>query len=345
MPLTNLIIIEIGRCRSLNCKKFLPFLISVAVAVAMTALAGVFHEREIIFPEITAIAIGSLTAESMPWNTTKIRLLLTISTAAVCGVLIVRFLDIPLFPQILAALFCAFLIITISATEFMPAISACVLPVILHSHSIIYVLSVIIFTSTILLCRLLLEKLAIRNSVTFSPINLSRELLLTNILRFAIIAAICLVPALLHKVFFIVPPLIVAFTEMCKPDSPLVKRVFSVSALIAAAAVISCTSRLLLTEILGLPLFMPTAVSTATVLFIAYKLSLPFPPCGAVATLPMLIDASSLTVYPYQVFAGFIVFTAAALLAQPLLKKIASQKYPETSSIYTDSITADTPEI
>ena len=59
-------------------KSALPSLISLALAAGMVAAAELLHEKEIIFPEITAIAIGALAAPRQVWNTSRLRLLLTI---------------------------------------------------------------------------------------------------------------------------------------------------------------------------------------------------------------------------------------------------------------------------
>ena len=40
----------------------------------MVAAAEITGEREIIFPEITAIAMGALAAPKQVWNTSKLRL-------------------------------------------------------------------------------------------------------------------------------------------------------------------------------------------------------------------------------------------------------------------------------
>ena len=79
----------------LNKKKsILPLLISLLLAAGMTAASEILHEKEIIFPEITAITIGALAAPKLPWNTTWKRLFLTIMSAALFGMGIV-FLPIP----------------------------------------------------------------------------------------------------------------------------------------------------------------------------------------------------------------------------------------------------------
>ena len=125
-------------------KSALPSLISLALAAGMVAAAELLHEKEIIFPEITAIAIGALAAPRQVWNTSRLRLLLTITACAAAGVGVVWLVPLPLAAQIPIGLILAFALITASGTEFLPAVSACVLPVLLGTRSPVYILSVIV---------------------------------------------------------------------------------------------------------------------------------------------------------------------------------------------------------
>ena len=62
--------------------------ISLAVVAIMVGSAEIFGEKEIIFPEITAVAMGALIAPVQSWNTSRTRLFAAIVSAAVAGVCI-----------------------------------------------------------------------------------------------------------------------------------------------------------------------------------------------------------------------------------------------------------------
>ncbi len=293
-------------------KKLLPAFFSLALAVGMVTASELLHDNEIIFPEITAITIGALASPKQSWNTSKLRLLLTITAAAVIGVGLVVFIPIALVFKIPLAILCAITCVTISGTEFLPAISACVLPVLLGTRSPVYIGSVVVMTSLILLAQLLLEKLGIRDKSTFTPVKPDRQLLMLRIRQIIAASLICLMPVMINEIFFIAPPLIVAFFEMSKPKSKLMEHSYKAALLIAIGAAAGVLSRLVLTEKLGLPLAVSAMTATAVILIAVSRTKMYFPPCGAIATLPIIIPEGALLKFPFEITAGTLVCIAVA---------------------------------
>ena len=74
-------------------------------------------------------------------------------------------------------------------------------------------------TSMILLAQLLLEKFGIRDKSSFTPVKPDRQLLMLRIRQIIAASLICVMPVMINEIFFIAPPLIVAFFEMSKPKS------------------------------------------------------------------------------------------------------------------------------
>ena len=66
--------------------------ISLAVVALMVGSAEIFGEKEIIFPELTAVAMCARIAPVQSWSTSRTRLFAAIVSAAVAGVCIVRFI-------------------------------------------------------------------------------------------------------------------------------------------------------------------------------------------------------------------------------------------------------------
>lgn len=293
-------------------KKLLPAFFSLALAVGMVTASELLHDNEIIFPEITAITIGALASPKQSWNTSELRLLLTITAAAVIGVGLVVFIPIALVFKIPLAMLCAITCVTISGTEFLPAISACVLPVMLGTRSPVYIGSVVVMTSLILLAQLLLEKLGIRDKSTFTPVNPDRQLLMLRIRQIIAASLICLIPVMINEIFFIAPPLIVAFFEMSKPKSKLMEHSYKAALLIAIGAAAGVLSRLVLTEKLGLSLAVSAMTATAVILIAVSRTKMYFPPCGAIATLPFIIPEGALLKFPFEITAGTLVCVAVA---------------------------------
>lgn len=295
-----------------NIRKILPAAVSLLLAAGMVAAAGLLHNKEIIFPEITAVTIGALAAPKQPWNTSRLRLLLTISAAAAIGVGLVIFVPLALVFKIPLAILCAAGCVTFSRTEFLPAISACVLPVLLGTRSPVYIASVVTMTSLILLAQLIFEKTGIREKNIFTPVQPDKQLISLRIRQLAAASLICMIPALTNEIFFIAPPLIVAFFEMSKPGSKLLERSPQAVSLIVTASVSGVLSRFILTEKAGLPLAVSAAVSCAVILFAVCRIRMFFPPCGAIATLPFIIPENALLKFPFEITAGTLIFLAAA---------------------------------
>ncbi len=314
-------------------RKMLPAVLSLVIAAGMVAASELLHEKEIIFPEITAVAIGALAAPVQAWNTSRIRLLLTITASAVAGVGIVLFIPLALVFRIPLALICASAFVTISGTGFLPAISACVLPVLLGTRSPVYIASVAAMTSLILLAQLISEKAGLRKKSVFTPVTPDRQLLMLRVRQIFAVSVICIIPALTGEIFFIAPPLIVAFFEMSGPGSKLPGRAPQAVFLIVTAAFCGVISRAVFTEYLSLPLTVSALVSCAVILSAVSRMKLYFPPCGAIATLPLIIPEGALLRFPFEVSAGMLILVCAAFLLSgerrivPRVKKLLSSRF------------------
>ncbi len=124
----------------------------------MIIAAVVIKEKEIIFPEIAAIAIGWLAAPKKSWKVNEFQMIFMIAVCAFAGIAIVRYLNADIKIQIILSFIFAQTVYLISNTTFMPAISAAVLPVLLQTENIIYPLSAIIFTALVCAAGRLTDK-------------------------------------------------------------------------------------------------------------------------------------------------------------------------------------------
>lgn len=294
-------------------KSLLPVIFTIIIITGMTAASEILSEREIIFPEIAAIATGYLLAPQMTWKTNKIRTFLLTTLCAVSGLLIVRFMPGPVWLQMIAAYCVGQLYFMFSRTTFAPMISAIVLPVLLQSRSIFYFGSAVIFTLLILVFRVILEKRGICPLVEYDKAPLPDRLKYRDFLIRLGLAAVCVIPALLLDFrFAVAPPLLVAFTEFTSPVNKAVKTPVKTVVFITLCALTGSACRFFLTMTLGLPL--TAAVLVYGILMVIYikKLSLYIPPAGALGVLAMLIPASVVALYPLQILTGAAVFMILA---------------------------------
>lgn len=290
------------------------YIFGIFMALFMVCVAEFSGEKEIIFPEICALTIGAWISEQQPWKTNKRRIFFLMSVAALFGVLIVRYLPIPLIFQVCLCFGFTGFILTLFRTNFIPIISACILPVYLGTKSWIYPISVTIMALIIILAQWLMEKFHFRPVNKFIPceFNIKNQIIkwVKLLLVFALIA---LIPFKSHQIYFLAPPLIVMFTELANPKSPVRKKPQYIVGLMTFSAFIGCALRIILNIHLGIPLSLCTAIACVLLFIALNKLKIHFPPSGAILLIPMILDKNLLYLFPLEVFIGAVVLCAAAI--------------------------------
>ena len=207
----------------------IKYIVTLFIIGLMVGVSEILNEREIIFPEIAAIAVGSFIAPKFAWNADYKRIFLLICISAIFGVLIVRFVPLPMAFQAIIAFALAQLIFINSGTSFAPMISAMVLPVLLQTSSMVYIISAILLTLLILIVRFLLEKFKIVESLSFKSLPLAnKNTYLISLFRVFLGGIVLIVAIYLDHKFVAAPPFLVAFTEMSKADSKAIKSLFKV---------------------------------------------------------------------------------------------------------------------
>lgn len=283
------------------------------IVTVMVGAAELLHENEIIFPEITAIAVGALMAPKLAWRTNRIRILILIMICAVLGVGIVLFLPAALWIKIAVAYAVSEVIFLCSGTSFAPMISAIVLPVLLGTESPVYLIAAFLLTLLILGCHVLLERTGIKEAPVFTPIRASRQDWVDALVRLILVAVIAFIVLRLDARFVIAPPLLVAFTEFSRRDSGAQKRPVTVVAAITLCACAGAACRLGIHLKLGLPLTLAAIVAAVLMIVILSTLKAYVPPAGALCILPMLIPAERVVTYPLQILIGAYLAMALSL--------------------------------
>lgn len=309
--------------------------VSAAAAVLVMVLAAESTgEMELLFPEAAALFIGAWTLPSQPWKVSRPVLVLLMGTSAILGICVVRFVPAPLYIQLALAFICIAGILFISRTSMVPAISACILPVMLGTRSWVYPLAVAVLAVLAVLGRWGMERAG-----WVQPVEQTRvagkprsEFIrwLKLLLCFLVLAVL---PAVTGAVYFIVPPLIVVFIEYSNPGFRQGKSVVKVAAVLFLSALTGVAARMVLHEKLHVPLTV-AAVTAITLLFCVQHVSgVRFPPAGALALLPMLLPADGLWLYPIEAGAGAIVLIAVSYLVFPARQR---QKGTPKSPEYTE---------
>lgn len=304
-------------------------LLAVTLIAAMTAAGELMENKEIIFPEIAALAAGCLLAPRLPWKTSPGEMILLITLCASAGLCLVLFVPGPVLLRVLLAYaFCQILML-LRQTGFAPVISAAILPVMIHTESIIYPVSACIFTTLTVAAMKLKnrgpsaaeppgqksaekqEPLYLRLLPGLAALDLGPQLqqVLLRLLAVGFLAGAAISADLR---FCAAPPLIVLFTEMSKSTSPARKFPVKAWLLVTGCAWGGWAARIILCGFFHLPL---TAAAMGAGFAAAFLMCLTrrfLPPAGAMAVLPMILSEETFLTYPLQVClgAGVLIFTA-----------------------------------
>lgn len=289
----------------MHIRQILPLLTAMLLVGGMAAASELLQNREIIFPEIAAIAAGALLTPKRAWNTDSRRMFLSIAVCAVLGVLIVRLCPFGTALQMCIAFAVAQVLFLCSRTTFAPMISAIVLPVLLQTESPVYIAAAVILTALILLSRAALIRLNILTDTPYEKLPLPDRAAYGSMLLCTALG-ICwiLLSQAMHLPFLAAPPLLVAFTEFRKPDSVSRRDPLRVILLLTACAAAGTLLRMLLCVRLGAPLFAAAVLTIAAAYGIMRAMKLTLPPAAAIAILADLIPQEALPHFPAQIACG-----------------------------------------
>ncbi|QCT05971.1 hypothetical protein E5Z56_00690 [Ruminococcus bovis] len=289
-------------------KNAIPYISTLLLVGLMVGIAELLNEKEIIFPEITALAVGYMVAQKRSWKVNGKRMLLLITICATVGVLIVRYSGLTLFPQMIIAFSFAQILFMFSGTTFAPFVSAIVLPVMMQTKSFIYPISAVVLTILVIGFHQLFLKMEIRQDEEYIPVMLnSKDDIIDTALRIVCVAIVGFVAIYFDFKFVIAPPLLVAFTEFSRPRNKVRNKPIKTVLVITGCALVGSLSRYLFTIKLDLPLTVSALIATLIMLLILTYTKMYMPPVGAITILSMIIPQSSVITYPLQIFVGSVV--------------------------------------
>lgn len=134
----------------------------------MIGVAELLHEKEIIFPEMAALTIGMWIVDKRVWKIKQWQMLLLMTLGACAGVLIVLCSPLPLVLNVAMAFLFAAVCLLFARASLFPLISACVLPVLLHTESWVYPLAVFVMTLALIAVQRWMELKGMRKRLFMS---------------------------------------------------------------------------------------------------------------------------------------------------------------------------------
>ncbi|MGU8764496.1 hypothetical protein ACV3SS_13245 [Clostridium perfringens] len=303
--------------------KYKRYFISLVLILAMVSIAEITGEREIIFPEVAALVVGSWVLEKQPWKVSKLGLVGLMTLCSIVGVFIVRYVNLGLTIEVLIGLVFTGLILKLSKTTLVPIISACILPIVLRTETWVYPISVFILTILIVSIKYFIEDYGVsevREEFKEEIAKLERNTSLRKkefIRLFKIFITVGILTYFSVKfniTLLIAPPLIVAFIELTNEHCKFRQRSKSLLFLFIVVAILGFIFRIGFNEYLGLPLWLCTIFLLISLFICLEIFNMYFPPVAAIAVLPMLLTSKQVMFYPFQIAIGCFIFITIAMI-------------------------------
>lgn len=297
-------------------------LLAIALITGMTYTAEHFNEPEIIFPEIGALCLGLWIIPKQIWRIKRWQIPILFTLAALLGVMLVRYISLPWSIQLEIGFACvAGLLLTLRSTM-TPALSACMLPIVMGSSSWIYPMTVFLLTSILAIGQWVLERVHWREKATGSmvsptfPQKMILKLRWMGIGRWMgmmiVLAPILLFAQYTHVHLLVVPPLIVTLVEFTNALSGFRDRPFQIWAMIVLCACIGTFSVSVLHETWQCPLWICSLLTTSVILSFFHGIGKYFAPALALALVPQIIPATESPFFPIYVAIGAAYFIGMA---------------------------------
>ena len=302
-------------------KKNIPA--AILLVVGMFVIAEYIENKEIIFPEISALALGAWVMEKTSWGNNPLHFWVSPTLAALTGWAIMNFFPYTPFLMIAVAFILVVIQLELIGSSVFPSFSAAILPIILHSDSWYYPLSVCILTLIIAVDKKIMNDID-RKKIASDGVPNNAQGKCENekpregfIFWVKLLIGIMLVSALalgFDAIYMITPPLFVLFVEMSRTNSPLPAKAGLVFILVVTAAFSGVFWLYLIYNILHWPVWIAAGLATAWVFLLFHCIRLPFPPAAAITLVPMIIPMESIGMYPWHVLLGSASFIIISLL-------------------------------
>ena len=295
--------------------KLMRYFIAAVAILLMVGIAEWTGEKEVIFPEMMALTIGAWIIDKRVWKVKRWQMVLLMSLGAVAGVCVVRY-SIFSFPVNLAMAFAfAALCLLCSRATLIPLISACMLPVLLHTETWIYPLSVFLLLLVLVVGQKGMEQGNLRHRVSHVPAE--RKWKRDSLRWLALLIFVFLFSTVAFYMdyrYLVIPPLVVTFAEIVNSKAGFRNRPVQLLLFMVTASLLGTGFQMFGYYYLHLP---ETVVALCIVvsLFLIFEWTGKyFAPAGALAFIPMVVPRENLVWLPLQASIGAFLFISVAML-------------------------------
>lgn len=283
-------------------ENLIRYLLCIAMVFLMCVAADISGEKEIIFPEIAALTVGAWLLPQSPWRVSRLKMVILMTLSAVMGIIVVRFITVCMPIKLLIGFVFAAVCLTLSDTTIYPIISACILPIMMNTESIVYPLSVLAMTTIIALVNYVMEKAGINKKLNYSFQKPDVKSSMTLwIKRTVIFSSALLLAVITGEYLLLAPPLIVTFVEF----SPYIssKKPLATLVCVGISAIAGFGARCLM-EFCSFPLWLCACLAMLALFIIFAATGKTFPPSGAITLLPLIISSDKIFLYLIEIIIG-----------------------------------------
>ncbi|SEN55190.1 hypothetical protein SAMN05192574_103498 [Mucilaginibacter gossypiicola] len=274
-------------------KKILPLksALGCALIFMMIGASIIFNDKEIILPEMAALAIGCLIHQNPVWLAKPLHIFLLPSITAIGGFMINKMDVNPAAKLILAVMF-VLLTLRVFKSGLAPALATGLLPVITNATSLYFIFSIL--TLTLILALSLYAKRGTPPEPTISKRQRPQD----NILYIVFVSAWVLTCAQNGWMYIAaIPPVLVVGYESMHKEEYTFKMFYKQVVCLSLAAYIGIQSLYFLNNLLLATLMDIVAISLLMRL-VAFKLT----PAYAMSLLPMVLHRPSHQYFYWNVF-------------------------------------------
>ena len=269
----------------------------------MVWIATALDNHEIVFPEVAALAVGFWLIPKRVWWVTRGQALAIMVLASLLGTLLALYSPLPALANIAVGFSLVYLLLALARSTFYPAVSACLLPLVLGVGGWVYPIAVACLVGLILSLQWLFEQLRLRPRIPLhNPVPPLGKRLLPGCLMLAAVVGISALPL---------------YFGLANPNSGLRKAPLRILIIIALCALVGSTGQYL-QHLWAIPAGGMTILILASVLGIFTLANRRFAPAAALAIVPQIFaEPVSIPLYTSEVASGAIVFIALAFVLFP----------------------------
>lgn len=298
-------------------RRWLPILLAGVFVVVMVALSGILRCPEVLFPETAAILCGAWIQPTQAWNVDRRRMIGLMCAGSVFGLAVNLLLPWPLWLRApLGYLFCAVAMNVVGA-DMTPMLSAAILPMVLGTREWAYPVAVTTIVCLVCLGQVKLEQLGLREKIDYHTFRLApREAFVAWGRRLLVFCVLACPAFATGNAYLAVPPLLVAYTELTRPDMTLRLRPRRTWCTLALAALVGCAARNAV-EYLHAPAWLVAIFAFAALVLVWDRLHVWMPPAGALMLLAFLAPWPGPWTYFVEATIGAAVWVVVAVYLFP----------------------------